>query len=182
MQQKDFNRRRNSKNKIFIGSNDLVDGTPILDIKPYLPRHDAINSANSGWLEEIEAEHATPAVYKVQISELANAKLLWLRERNVTFIDRAVEILERDPTPHKTRRIAKMPNGKFRIGCASWRILFSVLDKQVLIEDVFSAYKKDDLQADMDSNLSDIQIHIDFYKLWPSSPKVFIPALKGCFG
>jgi len=29
---------------------DLLDGTPILDIKPYIPAFDCIESANSGWV------------------------------------------------------------------------------------------------------------------------------------
>lgn len=30
---------------------DLIDGTPILDLKPYVPDFDAIPEANRGWLE-----------------------------------------------------------------------------------------------------------------------------------
>lgn len=28
---------------------DMLDGTPLLDIKPYLPKYDLIDSANEGW-------------------------------------------------------------------------------------------------------------------------------------
>jgi tRNA (adenine37-N6)-methyltransferase len=31
---------------------DMLDGTPVLDIKPYLPYADTIADANSGWLED----------------------------------------------------------------------------------------------------------------------------------
>ena len=31
---------------------DMLDGTPVLDIKPYLPFADAVSNATSGWLEE----------------------------------------------------------------------------------------------------------------------------------
>ena len=30
---------------------DLIDGTPILDIKPYIPDYDAIDDATRGWLD-----------------------------------------------------------------------------------------------------------------------------------
>ena len=30
----------------------MLDGTPVLDIKPYLPYADAIPEADSGWVEE----------------------------------------------------------------------------------------------------------------------------------
>jgi tRNA (Thr-GGU) A37 N-methylase len=31
---------------------DIVDGTPLLDIKPYVPRFDRRDGATSGWLAE----------------------------------------------------------------------------------------------------------------------------------
>src|SRR5690606_33996093 len=34
---------------------DLVDGTPILDIKPYVPQHDLAENASSGWLDKVVA-------------------------------------------------------------------------------------------------------------------------------
>jgi tRNA (Thr-GGU) A37 N-methylase len=30
---------------------DILDGTPLLDIKPYVPQFDAYPDASSGWLE-----------------------------------------------------------------------------------------------------------------------------------
>ncbi len=34
-----------------VDAGDLLDGTPVLDIKPYIPYCDAIADAGSGWLE-----------------------------------------------------------------------------------------------------------------------------------
>ena len=31
---------------------DILDGTPLLDIKPYVPEFDAHQSVRTGWLEE----------------------------------------------------------------------------------------------------------------------------------
>ncbi|MDQ6997066.1 MAG: tRNA (N6-threonylcarbamoyladenosine(37)-N6)-methyltransferase TrmO [Mariprofundus sp.] len=38
---------------LHIESHDMLDGTPVLDIKPYLPYADAITDASSGWLEDV---------------------------------------------------------------------------------------------------------------------------------
>ncbi len=35
--------------EIHVGGVDLLDGTPILDIKPYIPYADSVPSANAGW-------------------------------------------------------------------------------------------------------------------------------------
>ncbi len=37
-----------------IATHDMLDGTPVLDIKPYLPYADSIPNASHGWLEESE--------------------------------------------------------------------------------------------------------------------------------
>jgi tRNA-Thr(GGU) m(6)t(6)A37 methyltransferase TsaA len=39
-------------NTLFILDVDVVDGTPLLDIKPYVPGFDALPQARSGWLSE----------------------------------------------------------------------------------------------------------------------------------
>jgi tRNA-Thr(GGU) m(6)t(6)A37 methyltransferase TsaA len=33
---------------------DVLDGTPLLDIKPYVPRFDCRPSASSGWLKDVD--------------------------------------------------------------------------------------------------------------------------------
>jgi tRNA-Thr(GGU) m(6)t(6)A37 methyltransferase TsaA len=35
---------------------DLLDGTPVLDIKPYVPYADAFPNANAGWIDELDAK------------------------------------------------------------------------------------------------------------------------------
>ncbi len=40
---------------------DLLDGTPVLDIKPYVPEFDAIYAERSGWLQ-----HAAQRVHEVR--------------------------------------------------------------------------------------------------------------------
>lgn len=40
------------ENRISIVDVDILDGTPLLDIKPYIPGFDAYPSSRAGWLEE----------------------------------------------------------------------------------------------------------------------------------
>jgi tRNA-Thr(GGU) m(6)t(6)A37 methyltransferase TsaA len=42
---------------LFIEDADILDGTPLLDIKPYVPMFDAYPDASSGWLDPV-AHHA----------------------------------------------------------------------------------------------------------------------------
>jgi tRNA-Thr(GGU) m(6)t(6)A37 methyltransferase TsaA len=36
---------------------DLLDGTPILDIKPYVPYADAFPDSSAGWVDDVDAVH-----------------------------------------------------------------------------------------------------------------------------
>jgi tRNA-Thr(GGU) m(6)t(6)A37 methyltransferase TsaA len=45
-----------SKNKLKIGEIDVFDGTPLLDIKPYVPKFDQRKDVKIGWLEGLIPE------------------------------------------------------------------------------------------------------------------------------
>ena len=44
---------KREKNVLFIEDEDLLDGTPIVDIKPFIPGYDTATEARSGWLEQV---------------------------------------------------------------------------------------------------------------------------------
>lgn len=78
-----------NKGKILVVSGgDLADGTPIYDIKPYLPYVDCIENATGGFSEE----HKNDSVY-VEIPEEIKAKLTKEQTENIT------ELLVLDPRP-----------------------------------------------------------------------------------
>jgi tRNA (Thr-GGU) A37 N-methylase len=39
-------------NTLYVEDMDIVDGTPLLDIKPYVPEFDARNADRIGWLRK----------------------------------------------------------------------------------------------------------------------------------
>ncbi len=61
---------RIEKDTLYLSQIDLVDGTPILDIKPYIPSYDAVDGARAGW-----AARAQNASLDVAFSETALADL-----------------------------------------------------------------------------------------------------------
>ena len=42
--------------KLYVKDIDVVDGTPLLDIKPYVPEFDVRNVDRTGWLENVSIE------------------------------------------------------------------------------------------------------------------------------
>jgi len=43
-------------NRLYIRDIDILDGTPLLDIKPFIPRIDTRENATSGWLKATDEE------------------------------------------------------------------------------------------------------------------------------
>lgn len=43
-------------NKLFVSEIDLIDGTPILDIKPFFEKFDNRNNTRQGWLQKVSLE------------------------------------------------------------------------------------------------------------------------------
>jgi len=121
--------------KLTIGDCDLVDGTPILDIKPYLKGVDSFPEASLGWLAEVEELERQPPAYTLQFSDLASEQVAWLKERGIDLMQRAKPILERDPSAHRTRRIYRYQAG-LRMGCGAWRLYYEVQSNLVLINKI----------------------------------------------
>jgi tRNA (adenine37-N6)-methyltransferase len=43
---------RREGNMLTVSGVDILDKTPLLDIKPYIPRYDTVESASNGWVED----------------------------------------------------------------------------------------------------------------------------------
>ncbi len=117
-----------------IGPVDLVDGTPILDIKPYVPAIDSWPDADTGWLQEVQRLAEQPAAFQVELSQVATEQLGALRRWGVDFWSRAESLLEHDPAPHRTRRIIALGDGRLRLACGRWRVFYRVFESRVYVD------------------------------------------------
>jgi tRNA-Thr(GGU) m(6)t(6)A37 methyltransferase TsaA len=131
---------------------DLLDGTPVLDIKPYVPYTDALPAAGSGWLAEtmtLRSEDPGPR-YSVSFDERAREQLTWLAERSELDLRVLAErILSDGPTPHPYRRIKRVGDA-FRLSLEDFRLRFVVQAHSVRVLEIATGYRKsvlDDAQA-----------------------------------
>jgi len=49
---------RRERNVLYVDGLDVLDGTPLLDIKPYVAKFDCIEGTRNGWLDEVDEETA----------------------------------------------------------------------------------------------------------------------------
>ena len=85
-----------------IGLEYCVDGTPILDIKPYLPYVDSYPESEYGWLEN----QKLPKAFELKQSADFTKKLQYLKDEGKLKLLDLVEVsLQLNPYPRKGNRI-----------------------------------------------------------------------------
>lgn len=147
--------------KLHVGEVDLLDGTPILDIKPYLPYADSFSDAATGWVI-----HEDLSAYRIQFTAHAEAQVQWFRTNAGINLQGFIEVqLQHDPTNTKRKRIRQSADSdaNYTLAYRTWRIDYHVEEEQAVIE-VFairSGYTEEDLQDDADEH-RDKRVHEEF--------------------
>ena len=131
---------------------DLLDGTPILDIKPYVPWADAIPNARAGWLDDerqalastVENTRDRPADpvpnWLVAFDVRALEQLAFLRAQGLEVESAVRAVLVLGPQPHAYRRIRVERDGTRRLALKEWRYFFRVDGNLLTVFDVQSGY------------------------------------------
>lgn len=157
-----------SKLKITIGPCDLMDGTPILDIKPYISKVDSFPDSKCGWLEDVEKAQASSQIYEITFTPLASQQMEWLEQHNIKLTDRLRTIIGINPFPHRTRRIKKIDENLYRIGCGAWRLFYSVGENEIQIKNIAPGYPTRTLIDESKSRVPFREEQLRFQRIWPS--------------
>lgn len=100
-----------SNNTLFLSGVDLIDGTPIYDIKPYITAIESIPKAQTGWVDSAtdpKIEFEWPAE---QAKELEN----WAKSSKKPELKNLIEAtLKRDPRPLVYRGYEDKEQSKYR--------------------------------------------------------------------
>ena len=93
--------------RVSIAEADLLDGTPVLDLKPYVPAADAFPDARAGWVERQAAEQWTVSETP-EFRERADA-ILALNGPDVASVARLQ--LSANPFDSTRKRVTRTPDG-----------------------------------------------------------------------
>jgi tRNA-Thr(GGU) m(6)t(6)A37 methyltransferase TsaA len=107
---------------------DILDGSPVLDLKPYVPYADAFPEAGSGWLDAVADPVSTT---RVAWSDEAKAQAEWLAARGVVLTEPVEAALALGTKPNAYRRIrpvrrrgAEPGGGDLELAVKEWRVRF----------------------------------------------------------
>ena len=149
---------------------DMLDGTPVLDLKPYIAYTDAHPQAGTGWLEDAargDAEGQPPDPvrgYTVQLEAAAAEQAAWIQTRTGLPIgERIRATLSLGPAPHPYRRIRRVAEG-MQLSVTEWRVRFQVIGRDVRVTSIDSGFRSSQLAAGTNETL---QPHREFIALWP---------------
>lgn len=125
---------------LIVGGVDLIDGTPILDIKPYVPEVDCIVNSKSGWLPEV-----APALdIKISWSKQAEIKLpMWSQvDSGLELVGLVENTIRQDPRPLVYKELdpksqdLKRNHHAIRLGSADVHFCYSSDSTRVEIVDI----------------------------------------------
>jgi tRNA-Thr(GGU) m(6)t(6)A37 methyltransferase TsaA len=127
---------------------DLLDGTPILDIKPYVPYTDAFATAASGWLQPGGSD--PKADYEVTFTPAAVEQLAWIEDRTALPLrERIANVLKLGPHPHPYRRIKHDAHG-MRLAVKDWRVDFELAARTIRVLRIRTGYREAQLERPAD--------------------------------
>lgn len=140
---------------------DMLDGTPVLDIKPYVAYADAFPEAGQGWLEPPRDPRAA---FTVAFEARAEQQLAWIAARSpVPLRERIATVLALGPAPHPYRRIRALRDGSMQLAVHDWRARFSVVANQVTVHEIRTGYRPAQLaQAAAGGADAALPLHAEF--------------------
>lgn len=145
---------------LYVDEADLLNETPILDIKPYIPMADAFPDAKAGWVDEQIKESWT-----VETTLAFEEQNQWLRKNSEFDLLSFVQVqLRRGPFDDSRCRVAVDENSCMgTLAYRTFRIDFSynLEYRQITLLAVRSGYSAEDL-ADSDDKYGDKSLHTDF--------------------
>jgi len=145
--------------KIYIEDHDLLDATPVYDIKPYVPYADSYPHAKTGWLKEI------PVPMQIEVSNACVASATWIKEHSgLDILADVFAILKKKAYPSPSNRIKQVDQEKHVLAFKSWRITYLLLEEQnkILLTSIESGYLAD---VSPEQRGDDYALHQEFLKL-----------------
>lgn len=150
---------------LFVEESDLLDGSPILDIKPYIPSVDSFPNARAGW-----KDFQKDAAWNVQFSEEAKRENFFLQFLGAPNLE-ALAQTQLSYTPLNSSKKRVRISGE--LGILSFRVFrivfeFNSFDKSIFVKHLFSGYSKKDLTDEIDI-YGDKEIHRKFVEQFPNN-------------
>ena len=151
---------------LFVDEADLLNGTPVLDIKPYIPMADAFPDAKAGWVEEQVGD-----LWTVEMSDDFSAQHRWIVEHSDFDLESFAQVqlsrgnFSKDVFDSSRRRLTVDTSAHTGVlAYRTFRIHFSYDEsaRSVLLQRISSGYSAEDLKPGAEDKYGDKDLHRAF--------------------
>ena len=120
--------------KIHISESDILNGSPVFDIKPYLPYSDSFPTAKTGWVKS-GLENIYNVSFNIKAKKLAENLRL---EKDINLLDYARVQLEFNPADTARKRITKSTKksskeNQFVLVYQKWNLYYEVDERNMKV-------------------------------------------------
>ena len=159
---------------LYVDEADLLNETPVLDIKPYIPMADAFPDARAGWVEDQVGE-----LWNIEVSGEFAAQNRWIAERSPFDLFSFAQVqlsrgnFSKDVFDSSRRRLTVDENSRTGVlAYRTFRIHFSYDEsaRSVLLQRIASGYSAEDLMPGAEDKYGDKELHRSFIRYVIASP------------
>lgn len=158
-----------SKLLLQVDEADLLNETPILDIKPYIPRADAFPEVKAGWVDLQDRDF-----WKISSSELFQKQNQWIEKYLKLSPLRFSKIqLQENPFDEKQKRVSLISETQGVLAYRNFRIYFSLQAKTrtIFLEFIRSGYSIEE-RINGEDPYQDKKIHLEFIQIFEDSSAI----------
>lgn len=152
-----------SGNRLLLRHIDMLDGTPVLDIKPYIPEADAFPLSAVGWRSEVPT--APELQWQLTFSPRFAAQAEFIcRESGLDLTNFVSVQLANEPLDTSRKRVKQLDELHWQLNCRTWKIIFipDAQRRNVEVLEVFSNYTDAELLPGTEDRYQDKELHRKF--------------------
>jgi tRNA (adenine37-N6)-methyltransferase len=140
---------------------DMLDATPVLDLKPYIPDSDSVPAASRGWLPQPEGG------YEIRFQPEAEAAMNWIVSQDGPDLKNfCLTQLAVNPLDAKRKRVKLLDADHAVIHCRTWKIKFKIdqPNQLITVRNIESNYLPNELSSGVEDRYNDKELHREFIR------------------
>lgn len=154
---------------LYVDEADLLNETPVLDIKPYIPMADAFPDAKAGWVEEQVGD-----LWNIEVANLFATQNKWIADHSAFDLLSFAQVqlsrgnFAKDVFDSSRRRLTIDESSHTGVlAYRTFRIHFSYDEsgRQVRLQRIASGYSSEDLKIGAEDKYGDKDLHRKFLHL-----------------
>ena len=131
--------------ELLVSGVDFIEGTPLLDLKPYIPVFDSVSTATQGWLDSKEILRLKVEFDDIALSKLSSYSKTSMYHSESELKELIQQTLELDPRPNFYKGTRENPDpymSEYGFCVEDFNVVFQMRDGVAVVTDLIRDFKK----------------------------------------